>query len=271
MGVSTGFTDGLGTVRGVSDATLERVCRALGAALDGPGGVVTALEHALDNAIDLTPPPVVVAWNGNLALPGTGPGTASTLHLESGGVVEMGTPGRIPGIDGSIPLGYHTLHTVVNGVPHSSTVISAPMHSWRRADSRPAWGVGAHLAALRSARSRAVGDLRDLATTCRWVAANGGNTLTVLPLLPTFNTGDVEPSPYSPVSRLFWSELMLDLGDAHAATGAVDRLDVASAHEEILRALALLPLPDLSTADDELRQYARFRGAQARLGRDWRR
>ena len=39
--------------------------------------------------------------------------------------------------------------------------------------------------------------------------------VTVLPLLPTFNTEWPEPSPYSPVSRLFWSELVLDLGEQH--------------------------------------------------------
>jgi 4-alpha-glucanotransferase len=75
--------------------------------------------------------------------------------------------------------------------------------------------VGAQLAALRSARSRSIGDLRDLESLCRWVGERGGDLVTVLPLLPTFNAEPPEPSPYSPVSRLFWSELILDLGDAH--------------------------------------------------------
>lgn len=271
MGVHTSFTDGLGTVRSVSDETLARVCHALGASLDRPGGVVAALESVLSAAMNVLPAPVVVAWNGNLALPAGDPGAAPQLLLESG--AEVGTIIRSGAIEGVAPLpfGYHTLRTVVNGAAHTSTVISAPTQAWRRPGARNGWGLGAHLAALRSARSRSIGDLRDLATACEWVAARGGDTLTVLPLLPTFNTGDVEPSPYAPVSRLFWSELILDLGDAHASTGPVDRLDVARAHDEVVRALAALPLPDLSAAGDELRRYARFRGAQARLGRDWRR
>jgi len=92
----------------------------------------------------------------------------------------------------------------------------------------------------------------------------------VLPLLPTFNTPPVEPSPYSPVSRLFWSELILDLEDAHrpAAIGAT--LDRRSADAEVRAALAGVPAPDPSGLDAETLRYARFRGAQARLGRNWR-
>ena len=92
----------------------------------------------------------------------------------------------------------------------------------------------------------------------------------VLPLLPTFNTEPPEPSPYSPVSRLFWSELILDLGDAHRPADPPSTLDVIQAGAEVRTALAGIPAPDASLLDDELVRYARFRGAQARLGRNWR-
>lgn len=271
MGVHTSFADGLGTHRNVSDDTLIQTCRALGARVDGPEGIVGALERALDGAVSAVPPPVVVAWNGNLAVPAGDAGTVATLHLEGGGVVLTATTDGTTVVDGPVPFGYHTLRTTLKGEAHSSTVISAPVEAWQRPGTRSAWGVGTHLAALRSARSRCIGDLRDLETACRWVSGHGGDTLTVLPLLPTFNTGAVEPSPYAPVSRLFWSELILDLGQDHAPTGPVDRLDVGRAHDEVARALTMLPHPDPSTATDELRRYAAFRGAQARLGRDWRR
>src|SRR5437764_803023 len=87
------------------------------------------------------------------------------------------------------------------------------------------WGVAAHLAALRSARSRSLGDLRDLESLCRWVRARGGDLVALLPLVPTFNTHSPEPSPYSAVSRLFWSELILDLGQGHRPMGAPSALD----------------------------------------------
>lgn len=92
----------------------------------------------------------------------------------------------------------------------------------------------------------------------------------VLPLLPTFNSEPPEPSTYSAVSRLFWSELVLDLGDAHRPTEPPSTLDVAQADAEVRAALAGEPLPDPSLLDDELIRYARFRGAQSRLGRNWR-
>ena len=57
--------------------------------------------------------------------------------------------------------------------------------------------------------------------------------MTALPLLPTFNSAPPEPSPYSPVSRLFWSELILDLEAAHRPAGAPDSLDVIQADAEV--------------------------------------
>ena len=132
------------------------------------------------------------------------------------------------------------------------------------------WGVGTHLAALRSARSRSLGDLRDLESLCRWIGERGGDLVTVLPLAPTFNTQWPEPSPYSPVSRLFWSELILDLGDAHRPVAAPATLDVTRGDAEVRAALAGHPVPPRAELDEELVRYARFRGAQARLGRNWR-
>lgn len=152
----------------------------------------------------------------------------------------------------------------------STTVITAPSAAWRRGEGNRSWGVSAQLAALRSARSRTFGDLHDLEAVCRWVKHQGGDIVTLLPLLPTFNTPPAEPSPYSPVSRLFWSELLLDLEDGHHPAPGSDRLDVVRAGAEVRAALASHPAPDPSEVDPELARYARFRGAQAKLGRDWR-
>jgi 4-alpha-glucanotransferase len=45
---------------------------------------------------------------------------------------------------------------------------------------------------------------------------------------------------------------------------------VTRADAEVRAALAGIPAPDLASVDPELARYARFRGAQARLGRNWR-
>jgi 4-alpha-glucanotransferase len=72
------------------------------------------------------------------------------------------------------------------------------------------------------------------------------------------------------VSRLFWSELMLDLEDGHKPVGDVTTLDVTRGDAEVRAALAGRPIPDAARNDGELVRYAHFRGAQKRLGRNWR-
>jgi 4-alpha-glucanotransferase len=192
------------------------------------------------------------------------------LRLENGDLAPLEHSHRELRSPHRLPVGYHRLTVEAAGRQETGTVIAAPVESWRRPGSHRSWGVGTHLAALRSARSRSLGDLQDLASLCRWVQARGGDLVAVLPLLPTFNTEPPEPSPYSPVSRLFWSELILDLGEAHRPAAPPDSLDVARADAEVRAALAGHPVPPLSELDEELVRYARFRGAQVRLGRNWR-
>lgn len=252
LGVHTRYTDGLGKKVTVGPETLLRVCAALGAPVTAAVDAGKALhEYKVSRGSGL--PPVMVAWNGELKSP-----PSSDVHLESGETVRA---------DGhSLPMGYHRL---VSG-DTTSTIISAPVEAWRRPGSHRSWGVGTQLAALRSKRSRSVGDLQDLEALCRWLRERGGDLVTALPLLPTFNTEHPEPSPYSPVSRLFWSELMLDLEGAHQAVGDVLTLDVTRADAEVRAALAGRSIPDEALRDGELVRYAHFRGAQKRLGRNWR-
>ncbi|MBI2616361.1 MAG: 4-alpha-glucanotransferase [Gemmatimonadetes bacterium] len=217
-------------------------------------------------------PPVLVAWDGALpplAISQDGPLHAE-LHLADGDVAPLVMVGAELRATRPLPMGYHRLTVEVWGRRETCTVIAAPVQAWRRPGAHRSWGVGAHLAALRSARSRSLGDLRDLESLCRWVGGRGGDLVTVLPLHPTFNTEPPEPSPYSPVSRLFWSELLLDLGEAHRGSALPTTLDVTRADAEVRAALAGHPVPHPSLLDQELVRYAGFRGAQARLGRNWR-
>jgi 4-alpha-glucanotransferase len=271
LGVHTRYVDGLGRHVKVAPETLVRVCAALGAPLAGPADAAEALRahQASDKPLI---PPVLVAWEGNLpalTIPGDRRVRAE-LQLDNGEASPLEWSRDELRAAFPLPPGYHRL-TAETGVGiETSTVISAPVETWRRPGSHRSWGVGAHLAALRSSRSRSVGDLRDLESLCRWLGDRGGDLVTLLPVLPTFNTDPPEPSPYSPVSRLFWSELILDLGEAHRPAGAVTTLDVTRADAEVRAALAGRGAPDPSQPDEELLRYARFRGAQARLGRNWR-
>ncbi len=272
MGVHDHYTDGLGRRISVSPETLVRVCGAAGARISAAGDAADALREHLEAAEHVSLPPVLVAWDGKFTAHAPhheGPMLAE-LHLEHGDVVELEQTDLELRFRERLPLGYHRLVVEAAGRQHSSTVIAAPVMAWRRAGSHRSWGVAGQLSALRSARSRSVGDLQDLQTLCDWIRANGGDLVSLLPLLPTFNSAPPEPSPYSPVSRLFWSETILCLGAAHRPTPRPPSIDVSRADEEVRAALAGAIVPDASLLDDELVRYARFRGAQARLGRNWR-
>jgi len=270
MGVYTRYTDGLGRRVAVAPETLVRVCAALGAAVSRPEDAAQALRALRATRDPGRLPPVLVAWDG--ALPpipvGDGPARA-VLRLEDGAAAPLASSAagfRAP----QLPPGYHRLTVERAGITETCTVIAAPVQAWHRPGAHRSWGIGTHLAALRSARSRSVGDVQDLESTCRWVGARGGDLVTLLPIGPTFNSDSPEPSPYSPVSRLFWSELILDLGSAHRPTPAPAMLDVTKADAEVRMALEGRPAPDPAHLDEELVRYARFRGAQARLGKSWR-
>jgi 4-alpha-glucanotransferase len=272
LGVHTRYADGLGRRVVVAPETLVRVCAALGAPIERPGDAAGALRAHWETTKAGLAPPVLVAWDGSLApvkISSDRPVEAQ-VHIGEGRVVLLERSGDVFRSSEPLPSGYHRLTIEVSGRSETSTIIAAPREAWRRPGSHRSWGVGTHLAALRSARSRSLGDLRDLESLCRWIGERGGDLVTVLPLAPTFNTQWPEPSPYSPVSRLFWSELILDLGEAHRPAAAPAALDVTRGDAEVRAALAGQPGPPPSELDEELVRYARFRGAQARLGRNWR-
>ncbi|HEX9165684.1 MAG TPA: 4-alpha-glucanotransferase [Gemmatimonadales bacterium] len=273
MGVATEYVDGLRQPVVVAPETLVRVCAALGAPVTGPHDAEEALRHWLAANQGELVAPVLVAWDGFLppvTIPAQG-GVHVVLTLEDGGTAPLEVHGHEVRCTAPLPMGYHRLVVEADGRHASSTIIAAPVHAWRRpGGDRYSWGVGTQVAALRSARSRSIGDLQDLESVCRWVLSKGGDLVTALPLLPTFNTGYPEPSPYSPVSRLFWSELILDLGEAHHPVPSPGTLDVTRADTEVRAALAGMAVPDPARVDAELARYARYRGAQARLGRNWR-
>ncbi len=272
LGVHTEYTDGLDQPVIVAPETLVQVCAALGAPVTGPWDAAGALA-----AIEAPEPirlcePVSVAWDGMLrpievAAPSI---EHAELQLEDGRLLPMLIRDGAIRVEAPLPLGYHRLRVAAAGRVDDCTVIAAPVEAYRRPGTPRSWGVGTQLAALRTSRSRAIGDLTDLEWLCHRIGDHGGDLVTMLPLLPTFNDPPVEPSPYSAVSRLFWSELILDLGEAHRPAAPPDRLDVARAAAEVRAALADHPLPEAEALDPELRRYARFRGAQAVLGRNWR-
>lgn len=211
-GVATSYTDAWGRRRRPSRRTLAGVLTALGEDPDGRGGAAAALEahraHSTGRAAR-----VIVAWDG--VLPQDLP--AGSVELEGGDVVDL-QPGAAP--PEPLPPGVHRLLAAGDrGEP--ILVIAAPRRP--PAFAAGAWGVFAPTYALHDRRRLPRGDLTALRALGRFTASLGGSYVATLPLLAT-PAGDRSPSPYSPVSRMWWDERFLDLGALpEIAAEAADR------------------------------------------------
>jgi 4-alpha-glucanotransferase len=182
-GVALRYTDGLGAEREASPEVLVAVLRALGEPIDRVADAATLL-----NREDAKASPVVVAWDGELPLGVRGP-----VVLEDGSEPA-----------GRLPTGYHRVRQRGGEV----RLVSAPL---RLPAPRPrSMGVFAPVYALRSGREWGAGDLTDLRAVAEWASRQGCGFMGTLPVLASFLDEPFEPSPYAPVSRLFWNELYVD-------------------------------------------------------------
>ncbi len=228
LGAGYGERLGAGSAAGLGGARAER-------------GMARALALKKAELAGRLIEPVVVAWEGVLP-PVAGPRGAQgpagvgdgrpmrlTLLFEEGGEErwEAGRPGPRAGRGGPrgdvvhrcrVPFGYHRLRVETASAEAEATVISAPRRCWAPplppggaagGASPRQWGVFAPLYALRSERDWGAGDLADLEQLRDVVGAAGGRAVATLPLLATYLDRPFEPCPYSPVSRMFWSEFYL--------------------------------------------------------------
>lgn len=202
--------------------------------------------------------PVIVAWGEEKVRVDDADGARYELFLEDGetreGVVANGV------IDEVLPHGYHTLRVAD---AHECLVIAAPEKAF--APTAKSWGIFAPLYAAHTPRTWGIGDLGDLEAYRLWVNELGGGIVATLPMLASFHASD--PSPYSPVSRLFWNELYLDVTrlpeyqgeplEPLPIAGDVNYARVMAAKRRLLEQLAERA-HDID-GNQELAAYAQFR------------
>jgi 4-alpha-glucanotransferase len=257
--IETSYTDAAGKRRQAGK-------RSLMAAID-------ARKRSRGAADSADADPVRVLW-GNQRLEVDG---EWDLELEDG----SWRSGRGPQTLDSLPLGYHTLRV---DREHETLIIAAPTKAY--APRKKQWGIFAPLYAAHTRRSWGAGDLGDMLQYASWLDHHGGSVVATLPMLAAF---DDEPSPYSPVSRLFWNEVYLDVtrlpeyrpedadlgAIAHLQqTKLVDYDGVRREKRRVLERCAARFVPDAAFekfAAGEAREYAKFRGdEQYHLYVQWR-
>jgi 4-alpha-glucanotransferase len=236
-GVQTSYYDVQGRRHGATPEALLAVLQALGAPVARPEDAAGALRAVRQARWRRCCEPVTVAWDGGpaaleLRLPaGQDRGQVHCrLELEDGEVRQWACDltglrvlrrATVEGVEyvarelptpSGLPPGYHRLKLAMPGYEGETLVVAAPRRAFGlAADGGRVWGVFVPLYALRSARNWGAGDTGDLERMWDWVRELGGGLVGTLPLLAAFLDQPFDPSPYAPVSRLFWNEFYLDV------------------------------------------------------------
>lgn len=306
-GIEPRYRDLAGNIRRASAVSLLAALRAIGVPI---GSVEEApgfwREHRSRSAplVD----PVAVVWDGRGGVVSVRAGVGDVecrLAVEGGGERAWSVRGRSGAaaalrLPGGLPIGRHHLEVRHGAEEAVVTVLSAPA---RVGDERPARELGLFfpLYAVRSARNWGVGDLTDLDELVRWAGGAGCGSVGLLPMLASFLEKPLEPSPYAPVSRLFWNELYIDVeacpewrgrGGKRSGAGEVGRklealcerplVDYAAAmrvKREALQGCAEAAFGDTARREEiarfvgerpYLEEYAEFRAAVDKRGEAWR-
>jgi 4-alpha-glucanotransferase len=252
--VQTAHYDGFGQrVEPPAEAILS-VLRTLGAPVEKIADLGSAIRERRQFLWSRVIDPVLTTWEGNspsikLRLPKSS--AASPAHyqitLEGGAVLggqclndNRSNPVQrtVEGIDyvarllvipEATPAGYHRLRLTIGHLNLETYLFVAPFHAYGAA-AAPAksWCVFSPIYALGSQTDWGVGDASHLEALLGLADELGAGAVATLPLLAAFLDEPFNPSPYAPVSRLFWNELFLDvsriseLSDCPAAQLALD-------------------------------------------------
>ena len=187
------------------------------------------------------------------------------------------TGGRTAVLDQKIPIGYHTLRI---NKKHQTAIFAAPTKA--PAPQTKSWGVFAPLYAMQTDATWGVGDLADMRAYQRWVADRGGSFVATLPMNAIY--AEEDPSPYAPVSRLFWNELYLDVRglpeyrgeplEPLPANDAIDYARIVRVRRDLMCSLARRffesPEPAFGEFARQANEYAMFRSRMESTRGSWR-
>ena len=267
-----------GATRAASPEAILTLLRALGAPIEHHDDAEDALwDTQQGRALAILDPTTVVWMDGDRTVrprrlrSESGIPLECSLETETGETLEWIEAGDAVVLPRELETGYHALTVGIGGRRSATTRLLVAPRETHDPDRR-AWGVFLPLYALRTRHGWGTGDLGDLERLMEWTASLGGRAVGTLPLLASFLSKPFDPSPYSPVSRLFWNELYLDVERAPqlaASPEARALLDDAELLTEI-RALHREPLVDYARAYRAKRRVLEALARAFFAGPEWR-
>lgn len=233
-GVATDYWDWRGNHVEVPEETIVAVLAAMDVDAATPAAAAEALTAERESRWRRMLPPSVVTVQGEeqpfwVHVPHGSP-VEVWVELESGSVrrdvQQVDRPVAPFDVDGApvgeatfsvptdLPLGYHRLGARSGATEASCALIVTPV--WlglpESLGDRRAWGFATQLYSVRSSDSWGVGDLVDMTDLAVWSSAElGADYLLVNPLHAGEPVPPMEPSPYLPKSRRFFSPIYIRL------------------------------------------------------------
>lgn len=256
-GVQTAYYDVGHRRRQATVESLVAVLRSLGAPIVGLEDAPEALRERRGDLWRQIMEPVVVAWDGwaptlelRLSSAQAHASLAGCLMLEDGGESRWTWSGGDLPVVGSaeiegtryvakklsipvnLPPGYHRFRLDVGGTAAETLVIAAPLRAYGLpGDSGScSWGVFLPLYSLYKRESWGSGDFSSMGEFMAWVAEQGGGVVATLPLLAAYLEEPFAPSPYAPVSRLFWNEFYVDVTAIPEMQGCRSARELVASH-----------------------------------------
>jgi 4-alpha-glucanotransferase len=254
LGVKPAYESG-GTLHRAPESTVVAALQALGAPIRTEEEAPDALRAVQSAKAACVLPPTTVSWMDEspsvvIRLPReatSGPVKLDVVTEDGERAGRIVTPDELdwspfggPGdravfeaavsLPADLPAGYHEVSVrSAAGERGRTVVVRTPRTVWRPEEDEGTaghaslqWGTFLPLHALRTGQGWGTGDIADLRALTRWTAETGGALVGTLPLYDTFlgDNDPFDPSPYAPVSRLFWNPLWIAMGEAPGLEGA---------------------------------------------------
>jgi 4-alpha-glucanotransferase len=212
-GVQPSYLDNTGVMRFASPETLLAILQVI--SID-PKNPEAALKDLIQKKAERICEPVIVCWqNSHSAIKlnlkgGRHRDLKIQLQTENGEKSDL-KPASLLRL-ARLATGYHKLKIESGNALSEALVISAPLKLFSPDEGVHQWGAFLPLYAAHSANSWGAGNFSDWKQLGKQIASKGGRVIGTLPILSAFlKYPTIDPSPYSPASRLFWNEFFIDV------------------------------------------------------------